>query len=289
MEVATAAVLFIYGAVLGSFACAQVWRIRAHQLRTDDSTQLTKQERAEKKRLATLARSPKTDRSACLSCRHPLAWQDLLPVVSWLWLRGKCRYCGKPIGTTELFAEVGLGVVFAVSYLAWPLPLQEAGAIVLLCLWLLACVVMAVLLIYDAKWFLLPFWLNCGVIAIGGVYAIVNMAHAGWQWSDVGSVVAAIAILGGLYGLFGLAGWSGIGDSILGVGLALFLGTWQLALVCIFLANLFGSLALIPLAMRQKIRKGLHIPFGPFLILGAWIALLWGEQLIDWFFYSSYL
>ena len=94
------------------------------------------------------------------------------------------------------------------------------------------------------------------------------------------STLIGVALLGGLYLLFSLKSWAGMGDGILGIGLALFLGGWQYAFLTLFLANVLGCLLLVPLAWRKQLRRQTHIPFGPFLITGAISSLLWGDELI---------
>ncbi|MEO5948932.1 MAG: hypothetical protein ABIP74_00860, partial [Candidatus Saccharimonas sp.] len=100
------------------------------------------------------------------------------------------------------------------------------------------------------------------------------------------SVIGGIGILSGLYYIFSLPGWVGLGDSILGLGLALLLMSWDKSFVALFIANLLGCFMLLPLAFQRKLARGAHIPFGPFLILGTIAAFLWGTQLIatvfDW-------
>ena len=109
MDIPLIAILAVLGALLGSFAVAQVWRLRARQLVIDERDG-EPVDKAELRRLRGLLRPVTGDRSECLHCHHQLAWYDLLPVVSWLSLSGKCRYCKAPIGTTELLAEVFLAM-----------------------------------------------------------------------------------------------------------------------------------------------------------------------------------
>lgn len=271
-------VLAMLGALLGSFAVAQVWRLRARQLVIDKRDGEPVNE-AELRQLKGLLRPIKGDRSECLHCHHQLAWYDLLPVISWLSLGGKCRYCKASIGATELAAEVGLGVVFAVSYIAWPYPLESMWQLVPLTLWLVACVLATILLVYDAKWSLLPFSINITFIVLGVLYAVALYTIGGAPF-DLWSLVGALALLGGLYFVFSLLGWVGMGDGILGVGLALFLGSWHLAFLTLFLANLLGCLMILPLYFRKKLHRNMRIPFGPFLIVATIISLLAGEWLI---------
>lgn len=273
---------FLLGAFFGSFAVAQVWRLRARQL-VEDNTQGEKVNKRELARLAPLIRPVATDRSECLHCRRVLAWYDLVPVISWVTLSGRCRYCRKPIGITEVLVELGLGVVSAFSFAFWPVVLNTPVAWISFLLWLSACVLMAILLVYDARWYLLPFVVNVSLIGVAMVFAALQLWQAGWAGSSLMSVLLALALLAGLYYVFSLFGWVGLGDSILGVGLALLLGRWEYALFALFLANLIGCLALVPLALQKKLHRSLHIPFGPFLILGTVVTMLWGESLIRLF------
>lgn len=293
MQVVTGVLIGLIGAFLGSFACAQVWRIRAQQLVNDKKrvqegkTDVEAPDPKELKHLSRLVRPMIGDRSECLSCNHRLAWYDLVPVISWLSLRGRCRYCRAPIGRMELIAELSLGLVFAISYWFWPLPLETVAGVGALGLWLISCTVMLMLALYDAKWFLLPFGINILLIVLAVGFRILLTAQG---MTDPWSLIAAVGILAGLYALFGLFNLVGYGDSIMGIALALFLGRWELAFLTLFLANLLGCLWLVPLAMRRKLHRRMRIPFGPFLIIAAIISMLWGHMIIEWFFtVSGYL
>ncbi len=296
MTIPLIVVLGVLGALLGSFGCAQVWRLRARQL-VEDKDEYRQKKAAgelvvkedyytssELTRLKGLIRPTMQDRSECLHCHHTLAWYDLLPVLSWVALRGNCRYCHQPIGKTELVAELGLGMVFILSYLAWPHTLSSLLDVAIFSMWLVACVLMLVLFIYDTKWSLLPFSINIALITVAGIFMILSGVAYGFDfWSTVGSV----ALLAGLYAMFAVFRWAGFGDSILGVGLALLLADWQLAFVALFLANVFGCLMLLPLYIKKQLHRRLRVPFGPFMILGAFVAMLWGVRLIEWFSYVT--
>lgn len=292
MTIPLIVVLAVMGALLGSFGCAQVWRLRAKQLVEDKAEYeqvYARGERpkrsdyydaAELKRLHRLLQPIQDDRSQCLSCHHQLAWYDLIPLFSWLSLRGRCRYCGTPIGYLEPLAEVILSIVFVTSYLMWPHPLNSIVAITAFGCWLIACLLMLILFIYDAKWSLLPFSINIILIVVAAIFALLVGGAYGY---DILSLLGAAALLCGLYALFALFRWAGFGDSILGLGLALLLGQWQLAFLALFLANIFGCLMLIPLLIRHRLHRQLRIPFGPFMILGTFVAMLWGTHIIAWF------
>jgi len=278
MDILLIVTLAVLGSLLGSFAVAQVWRVRAQQL-VDDEREGESVDKHELKRLKGLLRPVTKDRSQCLSCHHQLAWYDLLPIISWLSLAGKCRYCKARIGASELLAEVGLASVFVISYLAWPYPLTDLMHIVPFALWLVACVVGTILFVYDAKWFLLPFNLNSSFVVLGILYIIAQVLFGGQELSIL-SLGIGVLLLGGLYLAFSVFGWVGMGDGILGIGLALFLGSWQLAFLALFLANLLGCLKIIPLYVAKKLHPKAKIPFGPFLITATFISMLFGHYIL---------
>jgi leader peptidase (prepilin peptidase) / N-methyltransferase len=91
-------VLVLLGLMLGSFAAATVWRLRARQLVADKAEGEEYDEREYKQLRKLTTRSMMKDRSVCLHCSYELRWYDLLPLVSWIGLRGKCRSCRRPIG-----------------------------------------------------------------------------------------------------------------------------------------------------------------------------------------------
>ena len=273
-------VLAWLGAMFGSFAGAQVWRLRAKQLIEDEQAG-EKVHKQEVTRLRRLIRPVMQDRSECLHCHHTLAWYDLLPIVSWVTLRGRCRYCSHQIGWMEPLVEIGVATVFVVSYLAWPQSLESPLSLAAFAMWLIACVLMAILFAYDARWYLLPFSVNLILIGVSLVFFILYTLSGGNADVPVWSTLFALTIIAGLYYVFSVMGWSGLGDSILGVSLALMLAKWELAFLAVFVANLLGCFLLVPLALRGKLHRQLHIPFGPFLILGTAVALLWGPELIS--------
>ncbi len=148
--------LAILGLAMGSFAGATVWRLRARQL-VQDKEEGEEYEKKEYKKLLPLTQAKMTDdRSRCLHCEHTLAWYDLVPLVSWLSMWGKCRYCKKPIGALEPTIELGTATFFVGSYLLWPHQLITFLDVTHFILWLIAGVMLAILFAYDLKWFLLP-------------------------------------------------------------------------------------------------------------------------------------
>ena len=278
--------LGLFGLVLGSFAGATVWRLRARQLLIDKKTG----ERVNAKEYARLKplmkRKTATDRSCCLECGYTLRWYDLIPLVSWLALRGRCRSCRKRIGWFEPLMELGMAAFFIASYLFWPVSLADPLATAQFAVWLAAGVGLVILFAYDAKWFLLPDTVTWTVVALG----VINLVLVALLREDIGGTVlnaaGAVGALGGLYLLLYLVSrgrWIGFGDVKLGLALGLLLVDWPLGLLALFLANLIGCLIVIPLMIKGTLTRSSHVPFGPLLIAGAVIAQLFGTGLVEWY------
>ena len=154
MLVVTSEIAFflgIIGAAMGSFACAVAWRLHT-------------------------GRNFINERSECETCHHKLGVLDLIPVLSWLALRGKCRYCNASIGATTLITEVSVAILFVVSFLYWPLGFGAWQAIALFLLWLLYVVLFAILVVYDARWMLLPDTIVWPLIGMGFIDAALRLS-----------------------------------------------------------------------------------------------------------------
>lgn len=292
MEAVLYIVLIVVGAAMGSFAGAMTWRLRAKQLVYDKKagTKLDEHEAAEYKRLLPLTKKHgRHDRSIDLDTGKRLAWYDLIPIFSWLWLRGKSRYSGKPIGMLEILIEVGMAAFFVLSYLSWPYPLETSVEVARLVLWLAAGVGLGILFAYDIKWFLLPDRINFTVIGLGVVSALIVVLGAQNVQETVFSIIGAVLILSGLYWALYIVSkhrWVGFGDVKLGLGLALLLADWRLAFLALFLANLVGCLVVLPGMITGKLKRNSHVPFGPLLIIGFVIAGLVGNRIVDFYFSS---
>lgn len=281
-----AAILPLLGLVLGSFAGAQVWRLRARQL-VDDKAAGEHVDKKEYKQLADLAKqSASKDRSRCLSCHHQLAWYDLLPIVSWVRTGGKCRYCKKSIGYFEPLMEIGVAAFFVLSFVFWPYELTMAVEIIRFVVWLISGVMLAILFAYDAKWFLLPDRIVFPLIGLSVIFAGLGLIGVTDIVPALISMVGAVLILSGLYLLIWVVSrgaWIGFGDVKLGIALGLLLGQWELGFLALFLANLIGCLIVIPGLAAKKLSRTTQIPFGPMLIAGFFLAALFGTPLISWY------
>lgn len=265
--------LLLLGLCFGSFVNALVWRIYQKSL--------PHKRRAASQKELSIA----TGRSMCPHCKHTLHAKDLLPVVSWLLLKGKCRYCKKPIGWQYLLVEVVTAVLFVVSYVFWPFEFDVQG-LFLIVVWLISLVAFMALAVYDIRWMLLPNSMVFPLIGLGVMQTIMVSLLFGGGVSYLISVIAAVAIAGGIfYVLFQLSGgsWIGGGDVKLGYALGLLLATPGLAFLMLFTASLLGVAVALPGLITKRNTVASKIPFGPYLMMATFICMLFGQQIIDWY------
>ncbi|MFZ1057991.1 MAG: prepilin peptidase [Candidatus Rokuibacteriota bacterium] len=243
--------LFVLGAMVGSFLNVCAWRLPK-------------------------GRSLWTPGSACPNCAHPIRWYDNVPILSFLFLQGRCRDCQAPIAWRYPIVELGTALLFALAYsqigLEWPL------AFVLIFLSALT-----VLTVTDLEHQLIPDRVTLPVIVAGFVGSLVGGRPA-WLDSLLGILVGGGIICGIILGsrlILGVDGMGG-GDVTLAAMLGAFLG-WKLLLLGLFLAVLVG--AAVALALLAAGRKGGKdpIPFGPFLALGGAVSLFWGKEILQWY------
>lgn len=263
-------VLIFLGLVFGSFANAVAWRLHEQQ--------------RSKKRAQDPALSIVTGRSMCTHCGHLLNTRDLIPVVSYVWLRGRCRYCHKPITDTPL-PELLLPVVLVVSYIWWPFAAGSTVAVITFDLWVLLLVAFMILALYDLRWQLLPDRVVFPVIGLA--LAMVGVrAMLGDTPTVLLTALWGVLCTAGLFYLLYLVSrgrWIGFGDVKLAIALGLLVGGPFPALLVLFVASLLGSLAAIPLLLRGGAVGSTRIPFGPFLLLATVVVMLWGTNVIAWY------
>ena len=252
------AILFILGLAIGSFLNALIYR-----LHTGDS--ITK------------------GRSKCPQCRHELSWKDLIPVVSYIVLKGKCRYCQKPISWQYPVVEVMTGILFfLVTFVqvgSWELFGVTTGNVLYLVFSLFIVSVMIVIFVYDLRHYLIldKVLLPTAVIAFA---APVFLPQISLPWALVSS-----GVIGGFFLVLVLLSkerWMGWGDVKLGFLVGLIL-PWPLTIVVLLLAFVGGSvISLLLVGLKIKSMKD-SVPFGTFLAAATIITLIWGQAIADWY------
>lgn len=282
-------ILAILGLAWGSFVNALVWRFHEQAEISKARRRAAKHSGAAgAKARATSAKelSILNGRSMCPSCRHTLSASDLIPVVSWLVLGGKCRYCKQPISPQYPLVEALVALVFVVSYLFWPLTLASVASFIIFGLWLAAVVVLVALAVYDLRWQLLPNRLVLMLAILALAQAVVIITTANSPVSSLVEHIIAAAIGGGIFYIILVISrgkWIGGGDVKLGFVLGLLAGSWGASILLLFLAAVAGTLASLPLLATKKLGRKSVIPFGPFLILATIIVVIWGSPVINWY------
>ena len=275
-------VLSLLGLCLGSFTNALVWRMHEKQGREQRAEE---KGRSKKTKLTPNELSILKGRSMCPNCHHTLAWHDLLPVLSWLFLRGKCRYCHKAISWQYPLVELTTALLFVLSYIYWPNTLSSQLSTLNFAVWLLVLTNLIALAVYDLKWMLLPNKLVASLLAISAIQLFLRFLNTPLLAVVLGAFWGALIIGGLFYGLFLVSDghWIGGGDVKLGPVLGLIVGGPVKAILIIFLASLLGSLVGSVIILLQKANLKAKIPFGPFLITATIIVYIFGNALINWY------
>lgn len=208
-------------------------------------------------------------RSFCPGCGHDLKAADLVPVVSFLFLRGKCRYCGDPISARYPMVELMGGVLALCSVLRFSFTWQA------LVVFVTACILLVIAFI-DIDTMEIPNGLVAAILVLA-VLSLVCFREIGWLSGLIGFFVISLPML--LMDLIIKDSFGG-GDIKLCAACGLMLGWQQMlaaALIALITGGIFGAFLLIS---KKKGRKE-HFAFGPFLSLGILIALFAGNFLIE--------
>ncbi|MCJ7974916.1 A24 family peptidase [Aeromonas veronii] len=215
-------------------------------------------------------------RSACPHCGHAITALENIPLLSWLWLKGRCRDCQTPISARYPLVEL-LTALLSVAVAMVITPGWGTLAALLLT-WVLVA-----LTFIDLDKMLLPDQLTLPLLW-GGL--LFNLAGGFVPLAD--AVIGAMAgylVLWSLYWAFKLLTGKegmGYGDFKLLAALGAWLG-WQALPIILLLSSLVGAVIGISLIALQKHHQGKPIPFGPYLAIAGWIALLWGDTITRWY------
>lgn len=252
--------LFILGAAFGSFLSVLVYRLHA-----------------EEKPLIG-------GRSHCTDCKTTLKPLDLVPLLSYLTLRGRCRYCSKDISYMYPLIEVINGTLFVLLFLKFPFLSETLQLSVnALGLYLLhasyACILIFTFF-FDLKYRVVADQVLLPAILIGLIATIASPLTPSLVSALIASGIALVFF--GLQILISQGKWVGSGDVRVGVFMGVILG-WELLLVALFCSYIIGSLFSLVIAARQKKIFGISIPFAPFLVTGTFIAMFLGDDILRWY------
>ena len=240
------ALVVIFGAAAGSFLNVVVWRLHT-------------------------GHSIVRPRSFCPNCKTPLRWYDNIPLLSFILLTGRCRYCHKPISWFYPFGEGLTALLFLALYLRFGLTPQAA-------VFAFFSSFLVVLFIYDLRYYIIP-----DEISLSGIGVAVLL-----QWylgAALQSLLLAGIIAAGFFGLqyiFSGGRWIGGGDIRLGALMGAMLG-WPQVLVALFLAYLLGSVIGVSLVLGGRKQWSSKVPFGTFLTAATFVSFLYGPEILNWY------
>lgn len=237
---------FIFGLIIGSFLNALIWRIYVR-------------------------RSVVKGRSICPECKHVLVAKDLVPLLSFVWQQGRCRYCHERISWQYPLVELSMAVAFAALVATFGLSWVGAWYAVVACLLLL-------IFVLDFRYSIIPDSVSLPLLVLGAL----SIWTTGLPWTDM---LIGVGVGGGFFLLQWLVSrgkWIGDGDIRLGAAMGAMLG-WKLLLVALFLAYVAGAMIGLILLVRGKKTMESKIPFGTFLAAATLVCLFWGNWLVGWY------
>jgi len=253
--------VFIYGLLIGSFINSLIYRMENN--------------------LSFI-----WSRSFCPNCFKNLGFWDLIPVLSFLFLKGKCRYCKKPISFQYPLVEILTGFIFLLVFSHF-----KNIDILTLIFYLITACFLIIVFVYDLKHYIIPDKIVFPAIGIVFLYRIFEFLKFGFINSEIFFNFLIAAFLSSTFFLIifliSKGEWMGFGDVKLIFLIGLFLG-FPSILVALFSSFVFGAIIGIVLIFLKKKSFESQIPFGPFLVIGAFIGLFWGKEIIDLYLSFSF-
>ena len=214
--------------------------------------------------------------STCLHCQHSIRFYENIPVISWLFLKGKCSQCKNKISARYPLIEISTALLSLVVA-------QHFGVSLVTCYALILTWGLIALTMIDFDHMLLPDQIVLPLLWLG---LVVNLSNGIVPIED--AVIGAIAGYTSLFSIFWLFKLAtgkegmGFGDFKLFALFGAWIG-WQLLPLLILMASVVGAVIGISLMIFKNHQKGQAIPFGPYLAVAGWITLLWGDIIWSWY------
>ncbi|SOC55378.1 leader peptidase (prepilin peptidase) / N-methyltransferase [Chromohalobacter canadensis] len=216
-----------------------------------------------------------TPRSQCPSCRQPIAWHDNLPLIGWFKRRGRCAHCETRISVQYPLIELMAGLLMASVIIVH-------GATWAALAWSGLCLALLVLAVIDLRTQLLPDIITLPLLWAGLLYQLFFQPYM--LGNAVVGAMAGYVLLWSFYWLFK---WltkkegMGYGDFKLLAALGAWLG-WTMLPMLLMLSAGLGAIIGVLLQLSLPRLRGMPLPFGPFLALAGWVAVLFGAPLRAW-------
>ena len=204
-----------------------------------------------------------------MTCGHTLSWYELIPLFSYLFLGGKCRHCKAHISVQYPIVEAANGILYVIFFLA-------KGITVETFLYCLAASALLALSVIDWRTQEIPLGFILFILTLGLVRLFTDLEN--WSQYVIGLFAVSVFLL--LIDLVTKGRGIGHGDIKLMAATGLLMG-WKLIVVAFIIACIIGTVVhLIRMAVKKVGRK---LAFGPYLSMGIFIAMIWGEQLVSWY------
>lgn len=244
MRITIYVICFIFGIIIGSFVNVLIYRLPLHE-------------------------NIVTENSHCMTCGHKLKWYDLFPLFSYLFLRGKCRYCKAKLSVQYPLVEFINGLFYVLIFIF-------NGINVTSICYALSVSMLIALSVIDWRTYEIPFGLNIAIL----VFGIINMAFN--YKNFLYYLIGMVCVSGFLLLLYLITKGRGIGggDIKLMAAAGLLLG-WKHIILALILGCIIGSV--IHITLMKVSDKGRMLAFGPYLSVGIVISMLCGDRLLNWY------
>ncbi|MFH1284407.1 MAG: prepilin peptidase [Candidatus Peregrinibacteria bacterium] len=267
-----ATLTFALGAIIGSFLSVAIYRIHMRK------------------------KGILISRSFCPACKKKIKFRHLIPIFSWLFLRGKCAYCGKKISAHYIMLEIVTGLLFLATFFMWNF-IETVPSIInpsvvdytinwqtfeIFIFYIIEFSMLSGIFFYDLMYKIIPdrFSLPAIAVALTGGLVIGTLPPL-----DMLIGGAAILAFFALQFFASKGKWIGGGDLRLGLLIGVLLG-WKLGIVALVVAYILGAIISGILLIMKKVGRRSAIPFGPFLVTGMIAAIFFGDKLLEWYMNS---
>ncbi len=237
-------ITFVYGIVIGSFVNVLIYRLPLHE-------------------------NIATEHSHCMSCGHKLRWYDLVPLFSWLFLKGRCRYCGTRISVQYPLIEAINGFGYVLIFAVCGMNLSSI-------LYAVCFSMLVALSVIDWRTYEIPVGLNIAIAVLGVIHAAIDYSNILYYIIGMASVSLFLLLLFIITGGRGIGG----GDIKLMAAAGLLIG-WKHSILALIVGCILGSI--IHLVLMKVCHKSRMLAFGPYLSAGIMVAILFGDRLINWY------
>jgi prepilin signal peptidase PulO-like enzyme (type II secretory pathway) len=255
--------LFLMGVVFGSFLNVVIFR-------------------------TTHGTSPLSGRSMCPKCKKQISWKYNIPLISFFWLGGRCADCGKKISWQYPVVEFLTGIVFVWWYVmgsGFFLLVEKPWVMIQPLFWLLVAMGLLVVLVADWRYGIIPDSVNLFLTMVSVGYRVALLLGGKMEGVDFVRAILSGLVLAFFFWMLWLLTKGrgfGFGDVKLAPSLGLILG-WPRVIPGVFLAFVIGAVVSIILIVFGKKKFKQTIAFGPFLVVGTVIALIFGSNIWGWY------